>query len=164
MAGDEPRPMYYEDVAVGDAWTSPARTITETDAMMWSYVTGDWTSLHVDEEYAKAFSPFGTRVPPGMMTAAIAQGLLSQLRLFHETALAFLELVIRYRDVVRIGDTVHADLSITEKRLTSKGDRGVVRLAQRVLNQRGDVVQDGDWLILVARRPGAAPATDAADR
>lgn len=148
-----PDRMYFDDVEVGDAWTSPARTITETDAMMWSYMTGDWTSLHVDEEYAKQFSPFGTRVPPGMMTAAIAQGLLSQLRLFHETALAFLELVIRYRDVVRIGDTVHARLTITEKRLTSKGDRGIVRLAQSVLNQTGATVQDGEWLILVARRP-----------
>jgi acyl dehydratase len=149
-----PDRMYFDDVEVGDAWTSPARTITETDAMMWSYMTGDWTSLHVDEEYAKQFSPFGTRVPPGMMTAAIAQGLLSQLRLFHETALAFLELVIRYRDVVRIGDTVHARLTITEKRLTSKGDRGIVRLEQSVLNQNGATVQDGEWLILVARRPG----------
>jgi acyl dehydratase len=152
---DGARRMYYEDVAAGDAWSSPARTITETDTMSWSYMTGDWTSLHVDEEYAKAFSPFGTRVPPGMMTAAIAQGLLSQLRLFHETALAFLELVIRYRDVVRIGDTVHAELSISEKRLTSKGDRGIVRLEQRVLNQHGTVVQDGEWVILVARRPDA---------
>lgn len=145
--------MYFDNVEVGAQWTSPARTITETDAMMWSYMTGDWTSLHVDEEYAKEFSPFGTRVPPGMMTAAIAQGLLSQLRLFHETALAFLELVIRYRDVVRIGDTVHARLTITEKRLTSKGDRGLVRLEQSVLKHDGTVVQDGEWLILVACRP-----------
>jgi acyl dehydratase len=147
--------MYFEDVAVGDEWTSAARTITETDATMWSYITGDWTSLHSDEEYAKRFSAFGGRVPPGMMTAAIAQGLLSQLRLFHETALAFLELVIRYKDVVRVGDTVHARLAITETRLTSKGDRGVVRLAQSVINQHGAVVQEGEWLILVARRPGA---------
>ena len=120
--------------------------------MMWSYLTGDWTSLHVDAEYAKEFSPFGERVPPGMMTAAIGQGLLSQLRLFHETARAFLELVVRYRDVVRIGDTVHAELTISEKRETSKADRGLVRLEQRVINQLGATVQDGEWLILVARR------------
>jgi acyl dehydratase len=145
--------MYFDDVQVGAEWTSPGRTITETDAMMWSYLTGDWTSLHVDEEYAKQFSAFGGRIPPGMMTAAIGQGLLSQLRLFHETALAFLELVIRYRDVVRVGDTVHARLRIVEKRDTSKADRGIVRLEQQVINQRDAVVQDGEWLILVARRP-----------
>jgi len=152
-AGDR---MYFDDIAVGHEWTSPARTITETDAMMWSYMTGDWTSLHVDEEYAKTHSPFGTRIPPGMMTAAISHGLLAQLRLFHETALAFLELTIRYRDVVRVGDTVHARLRISEKKLTSKGDRGLVRLEQRVLNQHGGVVQDGEWLILVACRPTAS--------
>ncbi len=148
--------MHYDDVAIGDEWTSPARTITETDGMMWSYMTGDWTSLHVDEEYAKRFSPFGTRVPPGLMTVAIGQGLLSQLRLFHETALAFLEMVVRYKDVVKFGDTVHARLRITEKRLTSKGDRGLVRLEQSVVNQNGTVVQEGEWLILVARRPGVS--------
>ena len=145
--------MYFDDVDVGEEWTSAGRTITETDAMMWSYLTGDWTSLHVDEEYAKAFSPFGGRIPPGMMTAAIGHGLLSQLRLFHETALAFLELVIRYKDVVRVGDTVRARLKITEKRETSRRDRGLVRLEQSVINQRDVVVQDGEWLILVARRP-----------
>jgi acyl dehydratase len=155
MAHQPDSPMYYDDVAIGDGWTSAARTITETDGMMWSYMTGDWTSLHVDEEYARRFSPFGTRVPPGLMTVAIGQGLLSQLRLFHETALAFLEVVVRYKDVVRFGDTVHARLRITEKRLTSNGDRGLVRLEQSVVNQHGTVVQDGEWLILVARRPGA---------
>jgi acyl dehydratase len=155
MSEQAPAPdrMYFDDVDAGMEWTSAARTITETDAMMWSYMTGDWTSVHVDEEYAKQFSPFGTRVPPGMMTAAIGHGLLSQLRLFHETALAFLELVIRYRDVVRIGDTVHARLRIVDKRLASKGDRGIVRLEQAVLNQRGAIVQDGEWVILVACRP-----------
>lgn len=145
--------MYFDDVEVGQEWVSPARTITETDSVMWSYLTGDWTALHVDEEYAKRFSVFGTRVPPGMMTAAISQGLLSQYRLFHETAVAFLELVVRYKDVVRIGDTIHTVLRVKEKRPTSKGDRGVIRLEQLVLNQRGTVVQENEWAILVARRP-----------
>jgi acyl dehydratase len=147
--------MYFEDVHVGDEWASAGRTITETDAMMWSYLTGDWTSLHVDEEYARRVSVFGGRIPPGMMTAAISQGLLSQLRLFHETALAFLELVIRYKDVVRVGDTVHSTLRITEKRPTSKADRGIVRLEQAVINQHGALVQEGEWTLLVACRPPA---------
>jgi acyl dehydratase len=156
--------MYFEDVHVGDEWTSAGRTITETDAMTWSYLTGDWTSLHVDEEYAKRVSVFGGRVPPGMMTAAISQGLLSQLRLFHETALAFLELVIRYKDVVRVGDTVHSTLRIAETRPTSKPDRGVVRLAQAVINQHGAVVQESEWSILVACRPPTEAAQTGGER
>jgi acyl dehydratase len=39
-----------------------------------------------------------------------------------------------------VGDTLHVEAEVTEARLTSKGDRGLVRFANKVVNQRGETV------------------------
>ena len=39
-----------------------------------------------------------------------------------------------------MGDTLHVECEVTEARLTSKGDRGLVRFANKVVNQRGETV------------------------
>ena len=44
---------YYEDFAVGDAFESPGRTITESDVVQYAALSGDYNQIHTDEEYAK---------------------------------------------------------------------------------------------------------------
>ena len=39
-----------------------------------------------------------------------------------------------------VGDTIHVECEVTEARLTSKGDRGLVRTASKVVNQKGETV------------------------
>jgi acyl dehydratase len=41
---------------------------------------------------------------------------------------------------------------VTDKRETSKPDRGIVVLQRSVANQRGEIVQEGDTDIMVERR------------
>ncbi len=144
--------LFFEDIEPGDSFDSPARTITETDMVTWSYLTGDWTPIHVDEEFAKEHSIFKTRIPPGLMGVAIGHGLLSQLNLFNRTGRAFLEMTVRYKEPLFVGDTVHARLTVKEKRPTKHEDRGLVRFECFLLNQKGGVVQESGWTILLARR------------
>lgn len=151
---------YFEDLAVGELFASQGRTITEADSVMWSMVTADWTPLHVDEEFARASTPFGTRIPPGLMSQAITHGLLSRLDGPQRIAsIAFLSLKVNYQGLVRIGDTLRAELRIKGKRLTSKGDKGIVEYECLTLNQRNEAVQRGEWELLVACRP--RPAAEA---
>ena len=44
--------IFFDDLAVGDQWSSQARTITETDVVNFAGLTGDYDPLHVDREYA----------------------------------------------------------------------------------------------------------------
>jgi acyl dehydratase len=67
-------------------------------------------------------------------------------------ALAFLGLTWKFSAPILIGDTIHAIFRIAALRETSKPDRGIVVEAIRVLNQRGQVVQEGEWTFLVKRR------------
>jgi 3-hydroxybutyryl-CoA dehydratase len=43
---------YFEDFCVGDRLVSPARTITETDIVLFASLTGDWHAVHTDREFA----------------------------------------------------------------------------------------------------------------
>lgn len=162
MATSAPRPfsgpgLYYEDIEAGDSFDSPGRTITETDLVMWSYLTGDWTPIHCDEEFAKEHSLFGTRIPPGLMGVAIGHGLLAQLNLFNRTGRAFLEMTVRYKAPLFVGDTVRARLTVVEKRPTKDPARGLVRFQYILSNQKGEVLQESEWVILLARRAPGAP-------
>ena len=51
-----------------------------------------------------------------------------------------------------IGDTIKVRVKVTDKRETSKPDRGIVVLSRAVTNQRGEVVQEGETDIMVERR------------
>lgn len=142
---------YFEDLLVDEVFVSQGRTITETDGVMWSAITSDWTPLHADEEFAKT-TRFGTRIPPGLMSQAISHGMLSRLEGPQRIAsIAFLKLTVRYVGVVRVGDTLHAELRIQDKRL-AKRNGGVVVYECRTINQRDEVVQRSEWEILVACR------------
>jgi len=52
-----------------------------------------------------------------------------------------------------VGDRIHARLVIADKRLTSKGNRGIVTLDIKGINQNGEVVQEGTNQIMVLCRP-----------
>ena len=51
-----------------------------------------------------------------------------------------------------LGDTIHVESQVVEHRLTSKGDRGLVRFANEVVNQRGEVVLEYNPLRLLKRK------------
>lgn len=50
-----------------------------------------------------------------------------------------------------VGDTIHVQCEVTEHRLASKGARGLVRFANKVLNQRGESVLEYNPLRLLKK-------------
>jgi 3-hydroxybutyryl-CoA dehydratase len=142
--------LYFDDLRVGDRWESPSRTVTDAHFAFFAGMTGDNHPLHYDDEYARR-TPFGARLAHGLlvmsMTAVGASPLSHRL---HGSMIAFVEQGCRFVKPVLIGDTIHPEHEVVA--LEPKGDRGVVRLAARVRNQRGDVVLDGYHVYLVRRR------------
>jgi acyl dehydratase len=51
-----------------------------------------------------------------------------------------------------VGDTIHVEVEVTECRPTSKGDRGLARFNNKVLNQRGETVLEYNPLRLLKRK------------
>lgn len=145
--------MYWEEWEVGAEFESSGRTVTETDIVTFAGLSGDYNSLHIDEEFCKK-TQFGTRIAHGPLVYAIAAGLLFQLHLYDDTLIAFLGFdSLKFTNPVKAGDTIHARIKVLEKRETSKSDRGVMKRQLQVLNQRGEVVQEGVQAFLLKRKP-----------
>lgn len=148
-----PSARYFEDFSLGDTFTTQGRTITQTDAVLWSMFTGDMNPIHVDESFAAAYSVFGGTVPQGLLSVAVASGLQDRLGLFDGTGRAMLGQTIRYRAAVRVGDTVKVELTVRELLRRSRPGVGEVRfdLIIRVI-ERDEVAIEGTLDILCGCR------------
>jgi len=138
-------------VKVGEKFVSPGRTITEADIVMFAALTGDWTELHTNSEYAKK-TIFGQRIAHGLLTLSVASGLA--LRARRTTGLeimAFLGLDnVRLTAPVFIGDTIWVESEVVEARPSrSRPGAGIIRFRNVVKKQGGEVVATYDTAIMV---------------
>ncbi|WP_117237812.1 MaoC family dehydratase [Thermus sediminis] len=145
--------MYFEDFEVGQRFVTAGRTVTEADIVNFAGVSGDYNPIHTDAEHAKETS-FGQRIAHGLLVLAMLTGLRQRSGHFEGTLIAWLEVRnYRFLKPVFIGDTVHGETEILEKRETSKPDRGILVQRVRVVNQRGEAVHEGEFVTMVRRRP-----------
>ena len=144
------RGLTYDEFEIGDRYQSQARTVTEADVVSFAGISGDFNPLHTDAEFGKS-TPFGERIAHGMLLVAMATGMANWTGVFKGTTIALMEQLIKYKGVVKFGDTIHLELEVLEKTPTSKPDRGIVKYAARVINQRDEVVIDGVWTLLMKR-------------
>lgn len=142
---------YFEDLEVGQEFVSPRRTITDADVTIFAGFSGDFNPIHTDEEFAKT-TIFGTRILHGPAGFAIATGLESRLGIKDGTAIAFLGMTWDLRAPIMIGDTIHVVEKIASKRETSKKDRGIVNFDVKLVNQKGEVCQEGEWKVMMMRK------------
>lgn len=141
---------YFEEIQVGEEYESPGRTVTETDIVLFAGLSGDYNVLHTDAEFMKK-SIFGERIAHGLLGLAVQAGLLTRATTAYAT-LAFVGLRWKFRAPIKIGDTIRVRARVGAKRETSQPDRGLVTLERRILNQRDEVVQEGETDLLVERR------------
>jgi acyl dehydratase len=142
---------YYEDFEIGETYVSQGRTITEADDATFAGLSGDFNPLHTNAEFAKT-TPFGQRIAHGMLTVAVSTGMSNWSGLFAGTTIALLEQNIKYKGAVMFGETVHLRMTVTEKKETSKPDRGIVTVAAQMFNQDDKLVVDMIWVHLMMRR------------
>jgi 3-hydroxybutyryl-CoA dehydratase len=147
-----PRGQYFEEFEIGAAIETPARTITETDVVLFAGLSGDYNQLHTDAEFAQG-TLFGERVAHGLLGLSIASGLASRLGFVEGTAEAFTALEWKFRRPVKIGDTIRVRLSAVQKKEVPRLGGGFVVFDVAVLNQRDEAVQKGTWTVLVRSAP-----------
>jgi len=125
---------YFENYEKGDQWKSRGRTITETDIVMFSSLTGDFYPLHTDKEYAKN-SFFKQRIAHGMLVLSFAVGLT---KMDPDIVVANYGIdKLRFIHPVFINDTIRVELEVIDLMDKGKGT-GVVTVKQTVLKQTGE--------------------------
>jgi acyl dehydratase len=146
-------PLYLEDLAAGQEFVSPGRTITEADVMSFAAWTGDNNQVHTDAEFAKG-TRYGQRIVHGMLGASLCLGLIARTGVFEGSAVALLGIDgWRFVGPVFIGDTLTCTVEILSTRRTSKGTTGIVERQVTLRNQRGETVQEGRMDLMVLARP-----------
>ncbi|SDE16551.1 MaoC/PaaZ C-terminal domain-containing protein [Paraburkholderia lycopersici] len=144
--------LFFEDFQLGQSFESGGRTITESDLTFFSMLSGDWNPIHADAEFART-TRYEQRVVHGTLGIAIATGMLHQLGIFHDSAVAMMSLnEWKFIAPIFVGDTLRLRLEITG--LDAGKSERVGRLGRRfvLLNQRGETVQDGHSDLLIRKR------------
>jgi len=147
------RGYYFEDLRSGFRFRTHRRTIAESDLA--AFVNLTWLT---EELFAVVANPVDDssrvlkgRPVPAAMVYSFAEGLL--LATMQDTGLAFLSATLDVKGPTVLGDTIHVESEVTEHRLTSKGDRGLVRFLNKVMNQEGKTVLEYNPLRMLKRKP-----------
>jgi acyl dehydratase len=131
---------YYEEFEVGETIEhARRRTISEADNQRFCDLTMNQQPLHLDAEFA-ADSQFGERLVNGLYTMSLAVALT-----IPETTDGTIVANLGYDNVehpapVTHGDTIRAETTVTDKRETSDGERGIVEMHVEVFDQDDDLV------------------------
>ncbi|GAC1581944.1 MAG: MaoC family dehydratase [Candidatus Elarobacter sp.] len=153
---------YLEDYPAGAEAEFGSVTVDEAELRAFAE-RYDPQPFHTDAEAAKRW-PYGGLITSGWHTAAMAMRLLVDHFIDGESSMGSPGLgPLRWNVPVRPGDTlrVHARVA-SNRRSSSKPDRGTLVFEVSVLNQRDDVVMEiENWIAIVRARPdGAAHASE----
>ena len=144
--------LYYEEFEVGETIEHErTRTVSESDNQRFCDMTMNQQPLHLDAEFA-GDTEFGERIVNGLYTMSLAVGVS-----IPETTDGTIVANLSYDGVdhpapVFHGDTISARSTVTDKRETSDGERGVVTMRVEAFNQDGDLVCEFERTVLSLKR------------
>lgn len=102
--------LYLEDLEVGMVG-SYAKTVTETDIVMYAGLSGDTNPVHLNQEYAKT-TMFEGRIAHGMLSAGFISTVLGTR--LPGPGTIYLSQSLQFKVPVRIGDTVTARVTVLD--------------------------------------------------
>jgi acyl dehydratase len=139
---------YFEEFEIGDTVVTEEHEVTAEEIMAFARLSGDDNPMHTDPEYAKTHM-FGQQVAHGLLILSITLGLAWQLGFMQGTVLAFRSLEWKFSRPVFIGDRIRLKAEVSQRKAMRRLGGGTVIFGVKVLNQDDDVVQRGEWNILV---------------
>lgn len=143
--------LYFEDFTPGRTFQTGSRAVSAKDISAFAEVSGDRNPLHLDAAFARR-THFGGPIAHGALGIAIATGLLSQAGLTTGTLIALVAIEWQFKAPVRPGDVLTMKLTVAEQRPTRQPDRGVVRFNAALVNQGGEVVQEGTLTEVIRKK------------
>ncbi|ERH05857.1 MAG: acyl dehydratase [Halonotius sp. J07HN4] len=143
--------LYFEDLAVGDGWTSEGYEVTQDEIIEFAeQYDPQW--FHTDPERAAEESIYGGLIAAGFHTAAISTRLLVDCFLSDTATLGAKGIdTLRWHEPVQPGDrlSIHADIVDREVETES---RGLARVRIETSNGDSEMVFSMIALVMFARR------------
>ena len=131
----------FSALAVGQV-AERSRVVTDHDIRQFAHATGDENPVHLDEDVGRR-SIFGSRIAHGMLSAGfISAALASDLP---GPGSVYISQSLRFKRPVRIGDRITTRVEVRE----IDDSRRRVTLSTTCRNQSGDIVVDGEGVVMV---------------
>lgn len=146
------RGFYWQDMAVGNRYRTFGRTITEPDLVNFISCTGMLEVLFTSEVYRQTESAIKGRLVPGALVFSMAEGLVIPGTI-QGTGMAFLGMDLEIKLPTFAGDTISVLVEVTESRAASKGNRGLVKTRNTIINQKDEIVMIYSPLRMMKGRP-----------
>lgn len=118
-----------------------AKTMTETDMMLFAGITGDLNQLPINEEFAKK-TRFGRRIAHGMLTASFVANLIGMKLPGFGSSLRRVK--FRFTAPVFLNDTVEIGVRVSEVDAANN----LATFDCWGTNQRGEKVLEGTCLVV----------------
>ncbi len=145
--------LYFEEFFVGQKVVTVGRTVSEADIFTFAGLTGDFNEIHTNAAFASK-TQFGQRIAHGLLGLSLATGLIMRTGFLEGTVLAFREInEWKFVKPFYIGDTVSAELTITETKALPRIGGGSIIAAIAVKNQGDEICQRGSLNLLVLSKP-----------
>ncbi|QZP31623.1 MaoC family dehydratase [Pseudomonas sp. DR48] len=133
----------FDSIQIGATYRSAGRTIIDADIVNFAGLSGDFNPLHMDEVWVRENTNFPSRIAHGLLVHSIGEGLACP-GVTDWKILAFLETQRRMVKPVLPGDRIVQQYTVAAKAPSTKNpSKGVVEVHVSVLNQAGEVVQEG---------------------
>jgi acyl dehydratase len=147
---------WFEDYVPGSVHEFGSIGVTEEEVLAFGR-RFDPQTFHTDIEAARS-TEYGGLIASGWHTAALMMRLYSDHYLSKVSTLVSPGVdELRWLRPVRPGDTLSLRVTVAEaRRSRSRPDRGIVRSAVEVLNQRGETVMTVTAMNFFLRRPAPA--------
>lgn len=149
--------LYFDQFEVGHVFRHEMRrTVTEADNVWYSTATCNPAAIHLDEQYCKEHTEFGTRIVNSGFTLGLIVGLSVGDTTLGTTVgnLGFDK--VRFPNPVFHGDTVRVETEVLDKRESkSRPTQGIVTFQHRGYNQRNELIGTMDRSALMMKEPQA---------
>jgi acyl dehydratase len=149
--------LYFDEFEVGQVFKhAMRRTVTEADNTWFSTATCNPAAIHIDEQWCKENSEFGTRIVNSAFTLGLMIGLSVGDTTLGTTVGNLGMDEVRFPKPVFHGDTIRAESEVIEIRPSkSRPNQGIVTFMHRAFNQHNDLVGHCKRAALMIRRPAA---------
>lgn len=130
--------LHFDEFTIGQVFNHEIRrTVLESDNMLYSALTYNPASIHIDHEYCKS-TQFGRPLMNSMFTLGLVIGLSVQETTMGTTVGNLGMTDVRFPAPVFAGDTIRSQTTVVGLRESkSKPDQGIVTFEHRGFNQDG---------------------------
>src|SRR5258705_11254706 len=132
---------YFEDWRVGEEIVTMGRTVGDSEISQFVALGGFYEEIFMNYDFIAKSGPYPTRIAPGALIFAFAEGLIILTGCIHRIGMAMISVdEMNFRRPLKVNDTMRVRVAVIETRKTSKPDRGIVTFLHTVLNQNDEEV------------------------